>query len=379
MQDRIPQYPGRVTLTPVEGQENTYDMVRADQPTQEGTPLSKANLLKDSTAAMYVGARVNVPDDALAYVGKFAQYWWKLQRGEAYTIYKEKQTEYTRGSGDYLRFFVKNNYYLQYSSQISIDQETGAVSLVDPMTYTEPADTNTGPKKCAALRDELRGKYVTGMSKGDTIYQNNIGDYSSNVFYIPENATAAGGQTAEKTFSFKKDDYGDFYVYLNGETDRVDVPGMVVGFTKEVVPPDQPTYVHSSDRNAYPDSGTVDGVTYTFLGIPFEKFPTAPQTEIGSYAGTGTYGEGNPNGLTFGFAPKFVFVARQNDRGSYPVLIACSGMTSVGVFRTASSATYRHCQIQWNGNMISWWGFGDADAGDQMNYSGVIYNYFALG
>lgn len=101
--------------------------------------------------------------------------------------------------------------------------------------------------------------------------------------------------------------------------------------------------------------------------------------ETGTYTGTGTYGASNPNSLTFGFAPKFVFVARQNDMGSYPVLIACSGMTSVGVFRTASSATYRHCQIQWNGNMISWWGFGDADAGDQMNYSGVIYNYFAIG
>ena len=28
--DRIPTYPGRVKMTPVAGQENTYDMVRAD-------------------------------------------------------------------------------------------------------------------------------------------------------------------------------------------------------------------------------------------------------------------------------------------------------------------------------------------------------------
>ena len=40
--DRIPTYPGRVTLTPVSGQENTYDLVRADQPIQEGTPVNKA-------------------------------------------------------------------------------------------------------------------------------------------------------------------------------------------------------------------------------------------------------------------------------------------------------------------------------------------------
>lgn len=40
--DRIPTHPGRVTLTPVSGQTNTYDMVRADLPLEEGTPINKA-------------------------------------------------------------------------------------------------------------------------------------------------------------------------------------------------------------------------------------------------------------------------------------------------------------------------------------------------
>ena len=40
--DRIPTYPGRVKLTPVSGQTNTYDLVRADQPIEEGTPINKA-------------------------------------------------------------------------------------------------------------------------------------------------------------------------------------------------------------------------------------------------------------------------------------------------------------------------------------------------
>ena len=51
MQNRVSLYPGRVILTPVSGQENTYDMVRADEPTQEGTPLNKATLLSDETAS----------------------------------------------------------------------------------------------------------------------------------------------------------------------------------------------------------------------------------------------------------------------------------------------------------------------------------------
>ena len=40
--DRIPTYPGRVVLTPVSGATNTYDLTRADQPIEEGTPLNKA-------------------------------------------------------------------------------------------------------------------------------------------------------------------------------------------------------------------------------------------------------------------------------------------------------------------------------------------------
>lgn len=70
MQDRVPLYPGRVTLTPVDGQANTYDMARADQPTQEGTPLNKATLLKDATAAKFGKDTGAVPDDVLDVLSK---------------------------------------------------------------------------------------------------------------------------------------------------------------------------------------------------------------------------------------------------------------------------------------------------------------------
>ena len=63
MHDRVSLYPGRVTLTPVAGQTNTYDMTRADQPTQEGTPLNKASLLKDETAQKYGFGAEALPDD----------------------------------------------------------------------------------------------------------------------------------------------------------------------------------------------------------------------------------------------------------------------------------------------------------------------------
>ena len=76
MQDREPTYPGRVTLTPVYGLANTYDMERADRPLQEGTPLNKANLLSDATAAAIKALLASqsddpeTPNDALAILAQ---------------------------------------------------------------------------------------------------------------------------------------------------------------------------------------------------------------------------------------------------------------------------------------------------------------------
>ena len=73
MQDRVPLYPGRVKLTPVAGQENVYDMVRADQPTQEGTPLNKNSLLKDATAALFqLSGDTALPDKVFEILSKAA-------------------------------------------------------------------------------------------------------------------------------------------------------------------------------------------------------------------------------------------------------------------------------------------------------------------
>lgn len=70
MQNREPTYPGRVTLTPVAGLANTYDMERADQPLQQGTPLTKATFLKDATAALFGKTNAAVPDDILNLLSK---------------------------------------------------------------------------------------------------------------------------------------------------------------------------------------------------------------------------------------------------------------------------------------------------------------------
>lgn len=58
-ENRVPTYPNRVTLTPVAGQTNTYDMVRADEPVKEGTPIDKATF--DSIIHSRLTGRYYVP------------------------------------------------------------------------------------------------------------------------------------------------------------------------------------------------------------------------------------------------------------------------------------------------------------------------------
>lgn len=41
VEDRVSTYPGRVKMTPVSGEPNTYDMERADAPINPGTPINK--------------------------------------------------------------------------------------------------------------------------------------------------------------------------------------------------------------------------------------------------------------------------------------------------------------------------------------------------
>lgn len=86
MKDRVSLYPGRVKLVPVSGQENTYDMVRADEPTQEGTPLNKSSLLTDATAALFGLGSGAVPNDVLNVLSRFQsgmgnEHIWKRSDG----------------------------------------------------------------------------------------------------------------------------------------------------------------------------------------------------------------------------------------------------------------------------------------------------------
>lgn len=100
----------------------------------------------------------------------------------------------------------------------------------------------------------------------------------------------------------------------------------------------------------------------TLPGVP-------SRVESGSYVGTGTYGSGNPNSLTFGFVPKTVIVKTEATAAYFLYALAGSQSARSGVSSSAATLT-------WSGNTLQWY---SSSAISQMNTSGTTYYYVAIG
>ena len=114
------------------------------------------------------------------------------------------------------------------------------------------------------------------------------------------------------------------------------------------------------------------------------------QIYTGSYVGTGTYGEDNPNTLTFPFEPKVVFITGEEhgdwqSSGAFtPFVMGCPaavvGLVSLlsgGV--SAPTLDGNTVAVNWDGNSVSWNSNDSNHAIRQLNESGVTYYYVALG
>lgn len=101
------------------------------------------------------------------------------------------------------------------------------------------------------------------------------------------------------------------------------------------------------------------------------------QYEVGSYVGTGQYGSGNPNSLTFGFEPKLVCITRE-DENDYRAILPYLGYGLVWTSSAVGNSGFNAFGVGtgWSGNSVSWW---NNYAAQQMNISGVTYQYMAIG
>lgn len=107
---------------------------------------------------------------------------------------------------------------------------------------------------------------------------------------------------------------------------------------------------------------------------------TVPHVQTGTYVGTGTYGEANPNTLTFDFIPKLVIVnnvifldAVMNEHDGYEMVAIQGARRCWCDYRSTSSAKIT---LQWSGNSFSWYGNTSSEQG---NIADATYHYIAIG
>ena len=358
MKDRVPLYPGRVKLVPVAGQENTYDMTRADQPTQAGDPLNKATLWSDVTAALFGLGANSVPDDGFAWIGKYNQYWWKRRVNTTNPIYVEKQNSASPNVPQvtpYLCLLNPNGATsgsVTYADTVNVDLYTGEVSLVNQKQVSFDYYND-------AVGESFKGKYVTGLYNA-----------TDNIYFIPTDAT------------YNRGGWGNYFVIGY----KISDVKLVTSELDQNPPIGEWVYLQSSSRDAYPDSGKQDGYEYQYLGIPFDNAANTTKIENGSYIGKGTYGSSNPNSLTLGFEPKMVCVfraangllAEDSSNAWLESFVWFYGQTGTSVSITSNSSA-RKISFNLYNNVLSWYLSNSGDASNQLNESGRTYYYMAIG
>lgn len=328
MQDRVPANPGRVLITPENGTAAYYaTMTRADNPTQEGTPLNKSTFLRDATAALFGLGTDAVPDDVLAWLGRFNQHCWKRTKyGASYTV---------GGSTSLIVQDASTNgteRTVYYADEINLDLATKEINLVNPSTVA--VSYSTFVNTTAPL---LKGKYVKNV-------------YAGGVWYIDANASCKTNKVSSSQYQ----------CLVNSGAHLL-----------TVVPNDTVDYVYSADRNAYPDSGVSGDYRYDYCGVPFENTVTAPKIATGSYVGTETYGSTSPNTLEVGFTPRLIVLRDEEGKN---ILIATYGTPTVNVSTTTS---VQLVYLTWGETSLSW--YYASSAGLQFNTSGEVYHYAVIG
>ena len=171
----------------------------------------------------------------------------------------------------------------------------------------------------------------------------------------------------------------------NGTTASSGVNNLVAGLS-QITPA-------SNDLFPFRDvSGNTGGsVTLANLvNILSSDFSTLGFTKIqtGSYIGTGTYGENNPNTLTFNFAPKLLWFVAYYDSsenqvkqcGGYNILSSDALTTSMNKYEFTGSyshADYGYASKSSDGKTFSWYNTAGYD--QQFNTQGRKYYWLILG
>lgn len=340
-----------------------------------GTPINTLTLLQNETAAMLGLGSDAVPNDAFEFVGKYNLHWWSVLLGVTKGYYEPVMSPAvgaTLGATDDI-YGMGGNFVKGYSTELEVSAD-GKVDLknIQSIGFTKSPNSLSD---CQDFANAILTHAPCYIKVVDV-----VGEVS--IHYIPEGATYLGQSSLDPEgnstlIGYANPDYGDGPTYslnINGASYAAIPASTVTGATYIEGNPGDVVYKHSANRNAYPDSGTVDGETYTYLGIPFEKLPFAGRVEIGSYTGTSTYGASNKNSLTFSFTPKMVIVrSYATNEAAY-----CAVLMNDPVYGQKGLVLGNNTHwldVSWDDRTVNWY---STSAPSQLNMKSP-YLYFAIG
>ena len=431
MQDREPTYPGRVTLTPVYGLANTYDMERADRPLQEGTPLNKASLLKDATAALFGKTNAAVPDDILSLLSKsmMAQVTEKytkttigtlavgktitlnvsgapkefivVHQGKPSSLYDDScngtwllmkdiyENRRWRQSEDINKYessdihaYLNNTFLNLFDSNIK--DAIKQVKIPYRKNGGSGGTDQSGANGLSAKIFLLSG-YELGLTSSDNQYFPQDGAKLS--YFESGTGTSANnkriaklnGSAANWWLRSQRIDRTDivFRVNPSGSFDPYDFASDSSGIRPALILPSTFAVYTDSSGNIYTEQEyetQITDVLGNLISIPADQIKDGAKIATGSYTGTGTYGSSNPNSLTFDFDPKLVFISLKDQRPSV-CAFAINGQTTFSKTNADASSQTNRCSF--SRNLFTW--YNEIDADIQFNISNRTYCYVAIG
>ena len=430
MQDRVPLYPGRVTLTPVSGPANTYDLTRADQPTQEGTPLSKASLLKDATAALFGKTNAAVPDDILSLLSKSALAQIKGKYTETTTIgtlpvgstitlnvggtakefivvHQGKPSSLYDDSCNGTWLLMKDIYENRaWNSSNSNSYKASTIHSYLNSTFLNLFDSNTKD----AIK-QVKIPYVNGT--GGSAVASGANGLAAQIFllsgyeagwttsdgsYFPVDGAKLGYFSASSSGNSKRiANYNGSAAFWGLRSPYTSNDYAVVGVSSDgnhsgntasasfgirpalVLPSTFAVYADPSG-NIYTEQEyetKITDVLGNLISIPGDQIKDGVRIATGSYIGTGTYGSSHPNSLTFEFEPKALCIVEdgQNTEGG----ILWINPLKRGRAMPANTDNSYYCYLTWSGKTVSWYDIADRNSKYQHNVSGTTYHYIAIG
>lgn len=309
------------------------------------TFLNEENLIKSDTALLYGEDTNATPEKIFRWFTKFLQYYWRRRNTSSYYIPIDGSSAspiLVKMADSANTPFIAS---IWVSDSVSVDSN-GNISLVNPTTVTASwsgQSSNTSADVTGKYFKLIRvnGPYV-GSSWNPNVYHASSTGFSAVVFTGATLKTNTSGSINIVTYTTQ---------YGTGPWE----------------------YVNSFDRNAYPDSGTVDNLEYEYIGVPFNRIKEfIPQMTQQKYTGNGN----NECQFTFEFIPKFIVVqcAQNNPSLGYDkgiLILQNHASTSMLSFYSSTLVV----NVTWNGNTVNW----SSSSNAPMNTNGVQYVLTALG